>query len=101
MVSKASEDLPEPERPVITISRLRGSVRSTFLRLCSRAPLMTIASSPRGAPFSERVTLGRHAGDARRFIFGGAPMRQVLAHGEQRSEAEPRPHDQRVDERAG
>src|SRR5665213_1754209 len=44
MVSNASEDLPEPDRPVITISRLRGRVRSMFLRLCSRAPLMTIAS---------------------------------------------------------
>src|SRR5438045_762094 len=38
MVSKASEDFPEPERPVITTSRSRGISTSTFLRLCSRAP---------------------------------------------------------------
>src|SRR5215216_4798833 len=38
MVSKASEDLPEPESPVKTISRSRGSSSDMFLRLCSRAP---------------------------------------------------------------
>src|SRR5439155_8166904 len=43
MVSKASEDLPEPERPVNTTSLSRGISRSTFLRLCSRAPRMVIA----------------------------------------------------------
>src|ERR1700674_5484061 len=45
MVSKASEDFPEPESPVITTSRSRGISRSMFLRLCSRAPLMTIFSA--------------------------------------------------------
>src|SRR5690348_247678 len=44
MVSKASEDLPEPDSPVITISRSRGSSRSRFLRLCVRAPRMRIVS---------------------------------------------------------
>src|SRR4030095_16675141 len=44
MVSKARLDLPDPERPVITISELRGSSRSTSLRLCSLAPRMTIRS---------------------------------------------------------
>src|SRR6185312_9758720 len=38
MVSNASEDLPEPERPVITVSESRGIATSTFFRLCSRAP---------------------------------------------------------------
>src|SRR5882672_6861421 len=38
MVSKASEDFPEPDKPVITTSRSRGISTSTFLRLCSRAP---------------------------------------------------------------
>src|SRR5271165_3847678 len=67
MVSKASDDFPEPESPVITIKRLRGKVRSMFLRLCSRAPLMTIASRPRGAPLAlEEVTLGRPGGAAGR-----------------------------------
>src|SRR5215475_7074322 len=42
MVSKASEDLPEPERPVNTTSWSRGMSRSTFLRLCSRAPRIAI-----------------------------------------------------------
>src|SRR5439155_5605225 len=40
MVSKANEDLPDPERPVITMGLSRGRTRSRFLRLCSRAPLM-------------------------------------------------------------
>src|SRR5690606_6297566 len=38
MVSKASEDFPEPERPVMTIRLSRGRSTSTPLRLCSRAP---------------------------------------------------------------
>src|SRR5215468_4750633 len=38
MVSNASEDLPEPDNPVNTISASRGISRSTFFRLCSRAP---------------------------------------------------------------
>src|SRR4051812_11302766 len=44
MVSKASEDFPEPERPVTTTSLSRGISTSMFLRLCSRAPLTTILS---------------------------------------------------------
>src|SRR4051794_38412609 len=40
MVSKASDDLPEPDSPVSTTSRSRGRSRSMFLRLCSRAPRM-------------------------------------------------------------
>src|SRR5690348_2033096 len=42
MVSKAREDLPEPESPVMTTSLSRGISTSMFLRLCSRAPLTTI-----------------------------------------------------------
>src|SRR4051812_34725343 len=42
MVSKASEDLPEPDRPVNTTSWSRGISTSTFLRLCSRAPRIAI-----------------------------------------------------------
>src|SRR5689334_6872090 len=44
MVSKARLDLPEPDRPVMTTSWSRGISRSTFLRLCSRAPRTTILS---------------------------------------------------------
>src|SRR3989338_11076548 len=40
MVSKASDDLPEPLKPVMTMNRLRGRVRSKPLRLCSLAPRM-------------------------------------------------------------
>src|SRR5205807_7639817 len=38
MVSKARLDLPEPERPVITMSLSRGIATDMFLRLCTRAP---------------------------------------------------------------
>src|SRR5690242_19644120 len=38
MVSKAREDLPEPDRPVMTVSVSRGMSTSIPLRLCSRAP---------------------------------------------------------------
>src|SRR5699024_122139 len=44
MVSNASEDLPEPDRPVKTIKASRGMLRFTFFRLCSRAPWTTIRS---------------------------------------------------------
>src|SRR6185312_15087536 len=43
MVSKAREDLPEPDRPVNTTSLSRGTSTSMFFRLCSRAPRMVIA----------------------------------------------------------
>src|SRR5436190_8869011 len=43
MVSKASEDLPEPDSPVNTTSRSRGISTSMFFRLCSRAPRMVMA----------------------------------------------------------
>ena len=42
MVSNASDDLPDPDSPVITTSLSRGISTSMFLRLCSRAPLTTI-----------------------------------------------------------
>src|SRR6266851_4433384 len=42
MVSKASDDLPDPLTPVMTISDRGGSVTSTFLRLWVRAPRTTI-----------------------------------------------------------
>src|SRR5918998_4823245 len=45
MVSKASEDLPEPETPVTTVRRSMGMVKSTFFKLLTRAPRTVIASS--------------------------------------------------------
>src|SRR5579871_758065 len=38
MVSKASEDLPDPLNPVMTVKVLRGISTSIFFRLCWRAP---------------------------------------------------------------
>src|SRR5579863_5212453 len=38
MVSNASEDLPDPDNPVMTESELRGISRLIFFRLCWRAP---------------------------------------------------------------
>src|SRR5450759_1928271 len=47
MVSKASELFPEPLRPVITVSLLRGISTSMFFRLCWRAPCTVMRSSMR------------------------------------------------------
>src|SRR6185437_3038231 len=47
MVSKASEDLPEPERPVMTVIAPRGMSTLMFLRLWVRAPFTRIHSAPR------------------------------------------------------
>src|ERR1044071_1796205 len=38
MVSKASDDLPEPLSTVITVSVLRGISTEMFFKLCWRAP---------------------------------------------------------------
>jgi hypothetical protein len=43
-VSKASDDLPDPDTPVMTTRRFLGISRLRFLRLCSRAPRMEIES---------------------------------------------------------
>src|SRR5919108_1236092 len=56
MVSKASDDLPEPERPVNTISLSRGRSSVTFLRLCSRAPWMTRRSEPTSRVYRRAAT---------------------------------------------
>src|SRR6185503_18182216 len=44
MVSKARDDLPEPDRPVITVKRSRGMSTLMFFRLCWRAPLTLMRS---------------------------------------------------------
>src|ERR1700760_4073480 len=46
MVSKASEDLPEPESPVTTVRVLRGMLTSTLRRLCWRAPRTVMCVMP-------------------------------------------------------
>src|SRR5687767_7877951 len=50
MVSNARLDLPEPERPVITMSWSRGISSEMFFKLCTRAPLTAIVV--RGAAFA-------------------------------------------------
>src|ERR1700730_9895159 len=50
MVSKASDDLPEPDSPVITTRLSRGMSTSMFLRLCSRAPRTRICCMRRVIP---------------------------------------------------
>ena|SRR3989339_2424 len=40
MVSKAKEDLPEPDKPVITTSLFLGISKLTFFKLLTRAPRM-------------------------------------------------------------
>ena len=42
MVSKASDDFPEPESPVKTINFPLGRLTSTFFKLCVLAPRMSI-----------------------------------------------------------
>src|SRR5258708_7786389 len=49
MGSKAREDLPQPESPVNTTNLSRGMTRSTFLRLCSRAPRTAMVRPPNKA----------------------------------------------------
>src|SRR6266705_1462935 len=44
IVSKASEDLPEPETPVTTVRVLCWISKSMFLRLWTRAPRTTMLS---------------------------------------------------------
>src|SRR5262249_15416244 len=59
MVSKASEDFPEPLRPVITVKVLRGISTEMFFRLCWRAPLTVIFLMDMGL-----INLGKRAGTA-------------------------------------
>src|SRR6185312_6903186 len=46
MVSKAREDLPEPESPVTTVRVLRGMLTLTLRRLCWRAPRTVMCVIP-------------------------------------------------------
>src|SRR5690606_41703991 len=59
MVSKASDDLPDPDNPVKTTNLSRGMVTSIPFRLCTRAPRMTIFSRAIGSS-SFRLQLDDH-----------------------------------------
>ena len=81
MVSKAREDLPEPDRPVKTMSALRGSSMETFFRLCSRAPRTTslsIVTKPQPLPLNavpSLKSLSHHANVQPLQIEGLLPQR--------------------------
>ena len=76
MVSKAREDLPEPDSPVNTMSAFLGSSMETFLRLCSRAPRTTslsIVTKPQPLPLNvvpSSKSLSHHA-DVQRLQIEG------------------------------
>jgi hypothetical protein len=44
MVSKASDDLPDPDTPVTTVKLLCGISKSTFFKLWTRAPRTVMLS---------------------------------------------------------
>src|SRR5580765_4844482 len=90
MVSKASDDFPDPESPVKTTSLSLGIVRSMSFKLCSRAPRMTISVCCPGfcslpvwvGPFDLATDLRPHA-TGLRFAplarLGGGRRRQRVA----------------------
>lgn len=53
MVSKASDDFPEPDGPVTTVIARRGISRSNPLRLCWRAPRTVICDFILADPVSK------------------------------------------------
>ena len=59
MVSKASEDLPEPETPETTVSFPWGMAQSMFFRLWVRAPRMMISSLKAWFPMVVRGVQGK------------------------------------------
>src|ERR1700730_15601667 len=62
MVSKASEDLPDPETPVTTVRVLWGTSKSTSFRLWTRRPRTTMLSVAIGLPErGSRIELSRDA----------------------------------------
>src|ERR1700693_3003490 len=86
MVSKASEDFPDPESPVKTTSLSRGIVRSISFKLCSRAPRMTISVCC-ATPFFDLPTDFRPHATCLRLVplarLGGGGRRQriTIFHG--------------------
>src|SRR5215813_13666663 len=67
MVSNARLDFPEPERPVTTVSRLRGISRVKSLRLCWRAPRIVILS----IAMKSRAQIEKNCRESRTFHFHG------------------------------
>src|ERR1019366_8520910 len=95
MVSNARLLLPEPDRPVTTISLSRGISTEMFFRLCTRAPCTArVGRAPalailleviqRPSQMNERQFLHRHIAQLRKLNGRGgladqSPVGQVLA----------------------
>src|SRR5579864_3779109 len=74
MVSKASDDFPEPETPVTTVKVLWGTSKSTFFRLWTRAPRTTmlsvdISKESKQSPESGRMRSVAPPGTAESFYY--------------------------------
>src|SRR4051794_12756213 len=94
MVSKARLDLPEPDRPVITVRLSRGISTSMSFRLCSRAPRTRIRPDMLDFPGSgvlESFTLygipGRDWNPGAGLVC--SPWNSEVRHGGQREQGDP------------
>lgn len=76
MVSKASDDFPEPDGPVTTVIARRGISRSNPLRLCWRAPRTVICDFM----FADTETRGSSRVSSQRAV--GADGRDGAGDGE-------------------
>src|ERR1700730_6440248 len=87
MVSKARLDLPEPERPVTTMSLSRGISTEMFLRLCTRAPWTAMVVRAlalvafRLAADLEAIRLALVMKEGQLLYFDGAFPRELHRHG--------------------
>src|ERR1041384_6385745 len=90
MVSNASDYLPEPERPVITVSVLRGIATVMSLRLCSRAPRTTRKSPDIALEPTQSQATGSMLRGMRRSL-GGAHDRQSVERPARSSTSRSRP----------
>jgi hypothetical protein len=85
-VSKASDDLPEPEGPVKTTNFFFGIESETFLRLCWRAPVMTIESGSKKPSGEKERREGEIIANIERRPDTGLPEGRARASGcDQRS----------------
>ena len=66
IVSNASEDLPDPESPVMTISLSLGRSISTLARLCVRAPRISMDFINRGEFADQPANIRRPATPAQK-----------------------------------
>src|SRR4051812_30391725 len=98
MVSKASEDFPDPEIPVNTTSASLGSSRWTSRRLCSRAPLIVsffcvagVTTSPAtaGYPSIERTFCHEAASGHGRLLEHAGAVRRARVMPQQKDNTGP------------